>query len=75
MFEIFDDQAKVEQVHKLKLVQTYRGIGVAVVDDEGNVIPGGYVCTITQDGTLLVCMGVSKEIGLKIQKGHIMLEI
>ena len=72
MYKIFDNSVpRVEVVHNLTLTHGHGGISLVLVNDQGDILIGGYICAITREGELLITRGVTERAGLQIENGHI----
>ena len=71
IYRIFDGRARASSPITLKLQVTNRAISpgdvsVVVVDDRGNISPGGYVVTFQEDGRLFLPGDMSVDFGFKL---------
>jgi len=66
-FEVFDEKkvGKEEPV-RLALKTDDGGVGVMVVDEDGFIVPGGYLVCFKPDGTVHRCTAVSPEFGFQL---------
>ena len=70
-YELFNPPVRGSDTVHLRLVKVFGGVALAVVDAEGIVVEGGYVCILNLEGDLTLPSGVISKYGFKLQDGHI----
>jgi len=58
------EKDRVENVRYIELVDRRGVIDVVVVDENGDLVPGGRICIISQGG-ILVCKHLLSSLGFK----------
>jgi len=75
--EVWEPPKPVTSEHVLrpKLIQSSDGAELWLVHEDGCVIPGGLIVTLTHDGRLNLCAGVTPAHGLQLDdEGFIKVE-
>ena len=71
MFKIFDKTKDEEKVRYLRLVGSSPGfktkVNLVVVDQAGEIVPGGYILYISADGKIKRYDGVGVDVGFKLE--------
>lgn len=71
IYTIFDKDTELPEVTSLRLlandqISGFQDVSVVVVDSEGKVRPGGYICTFQQSGKLFLVSQVGSGFGFKL---------
>ncbi len=64
--EIWEEKEEVlgEQSLKLRLIRTRDNASLVVVDEDGAVVPAGYLLRITSYGRLVLSSNINRSLGL-----------
>ncbi|QDB70988.1 hypothetical protein bb8_p13 [Bordetella phage vB_BbrP_BB8] len=66
--QIFNGPEKEEKVVRLALKDHYRdGVALVAVDERGEEVLQGYILIVKKDGTVTLCSGLNREIGLQVE--------
>jgi len=73
IYTVYDKDMNPPEVASLKLVANgnisgYQDVSVVVVDNLGEVRPGGYICTFQQSGKLFLVSQVGTGFGFKLDE-------